>query len=54
MHFPFSEYLTEMWFWIRKSLPNMRGLVRFLHTMKSQLNVVSPNTKAQFTNPIEG
>ena len=52
MHFPFSEYLTEMQFLVRKSLPNIRGLVRFLHTMKSQLNVVSPNTKVQFTNPM--
>ena len=52
MHFPFSEYLTEMWFQMRKSLPNKRGLVRFLHTMKSQLNVVSPNTKVQFTIPM--
>ena len=25
MYFPFSEYLTEMGFGIRKSLPNMRG-----------------------------
>ena len=52
MHFPFSEYLTEMWFLMRKSLPNIRGLVRFLHTMKLQLNVVSPNTEDQFTNPM--
>ena len=41
-----------MWFPIRKSLPNIRGLVRILHTIKSQLNVVSPNTKVQLTNPM--
>ena len=51
--FHFQSTLQKCGFWMRKSLPNIRGLVRFLYTMKSQLNVVSPITKVQFTNPME-
>ena len=28
------------------------GLVRFLHTIKSLLNLVPPKSKVQFTNPM--
>ena len=38
-------------FHMRKSLPKIRGLVRFLHTIKSLLNSVFPNSKVQLTNP---
>ena len=31
----------------------MRALVRFLHTIKSKSNDVSPNIKVQFTSPID-
>ena len=51
MHFASSEYLTVTWFLIRKSHPKIRGLVRFLHTMKSLLNLVFPNSKVQSTIP---
>ena len=49
MHFPLSAYHTVKWFCIRKSLPKIRGLVRFLHTIKSPLNFILPNSNEQFT-----
>ena len=51
MHFPSSAYHTVTWFCIRKSLPKIRGLVRFLHTMKSLLDFIFPNSKEQFIGP---
>ena len=51
MHFQSSAYHTVTWFCIRKSLPEIMGLVRFLHTMKSPLNLNFPNSKEQFIRP---
>ena len=41
----------DAWFLIRKSRPKIRGLVRFLHTIKSLLNLVFPNSNVQSTIP---
>ena len=51
MHFPSSEYLMDTWFLIRESHPKIRGLVRFLHTIKSLLNLAFSNSNVQSTIP---
>ena len=34
-----------------KSLPNIRGLVRFLQTIRLLLNLIFPSSKEQFIMP---
>ena len=51
MHFSSAAYLTVMLCCIRKSLPNIRGQVRFLHTISLLLNVIFPNSKEQCIMP---
>ena len=46
-----SAYHTVIWFCIRKSLPKIRGLVRFSQAIKSLLNFIFPNSKEQFIRP---